>query len=379
MSNAFWISLFILFYIYMGYPFFLWFVSFFFLGKKHLEPIEPSVSILISAYNEESCIGATLENKLLLDYPVGKKEIIVVSDGSTDRTEEIVRSFSSKGVQLIVQTPRQGKTAALNEAVSHAKGDVLIFSDANSLYEPSALRKLVAHFSDPSVGYVTGKMVYVDEVGSLVGSGCSAYMRYENMLRRLETKIGSVMGVDGGIDAVRKSLYKTMAPEMLPDFVLPLRVIEQGYKVIYEEGAVLKEPALTQNRDEWKMRVRVSLRSFHALWTMRSLLNPFLFPLTSFQLLSHKVLRYLAGFVQLSLLITNVLMVKTSFFFEFTLLLQGVFYLLSLIGILVPKMAENFLLIRTSAYLCLLNAAAMIAFLKFIAGKKQVLWTPRKG
>ncbi len=150
------------------------------------------------------------------------------------------------------------------------------------------------NFADPEVGYVTGRMVYVDRQGTIIGDGCSAFMRYENRLRRYETALGSVVGVDGGIDAVRKSLYRFMRADQLPDFVLPLMVVEQGYRVVYEPEAVLQEPSLQNPADEYRMRVRVSLRALWALKDMRQLLTLRLNPLFAWQLWSHKVLRYLS-------------------------------------------------------------------------------------
>ena len=169
---------------------------------------------------------------------------------------------------LLRQEPRAGKTSALNMAVPNATGEILVFSDANSLYASNALRKLVQNFCDKEVGYVTGKMIYTNSEDSTTGDGCTAYMKYENFLRRVETKAGSIVGVDGGIDAVRKEFYKSMNPDQLPDFVLPLKVIDQGYRVVYEPEAILKEPSLKAPKDEYKMRVRVSLRALWALWDM---------------------------------------------------------------------------------------------------------------
>ena len=262
-------SLFMIFYVYLGYPILVYILSIFKKQRVKRDAFETSVTILIPAYNEEDCIAKTLENKLEQDYPVEKLEIIVISDGSTDKTDEIVRSYEPQGVKLLRQEPRTGKTSALNMAVEKAKGEILVFSDANSLYAPNAVAKLVRNFDDPAVGYVTGKMVYTDADGNPTGDGCSTYMKYENFLRHVETNVGSIVGVDGGIDACRKSLYQSMAPDQLPDFVLPLRVVEQGFRVIFEPEAILKEPSLQSDRDEYKMRVRVSLRSFWALSDMR--------------------------------------------------------------------------------------------------------------
>ena len=241
--------------------------------KIKKENVEPAVTILIAAYNEEDAISPTIANKLALDYPREKIEILVISDGSTDNTDEAVKQFQTDGVCLLRQDPRAGKTAALNLAVEHAKGEILVFSDANSIYAPDALRKLVGAFADEQVGYVTGKMIYTNPDGTTVGDGCTAYMKYENALRGVESKVGSVVGVDGGIDAVRKSLYRPMRPDQLPDFVLPLMVIEQGYRVVYEPNAILRESSLQDVSDEYRMRVRVALRAFWALRDMRHLLT----------------------------------------------------------------------------------------------------------
>ena len=263
MTVIFFSSLFTLLFVYFGYPLVIFFYSSLKAKGVSKGAYEPRVTILIPAYNEEKHIKATIENKLSLDYPRDRVEIIVISDGSEDRTDEIASSFQDKGVRLIRQEPRRGKTSALNMAVPQAKGEILTFSDANSLYDKDALRRLMENFADPGVGYVTGKMVYVNPDGTMVGDGCSAYMRYENLLRAIETRAGSIVGVDGGIDAVRKSLFQPMKHYQLPDFVLPLKVVEQGYRVVYESRALLNEDALKSSEDEYQMRVRVSLR---ALW-----------------------------------------------------------------------------------------------------------------
>ncbi len=339
----------------------------------------PKVTILISAYNEEKHIGATIENKLSLDYPRDRIEIIVISDGSGDRTEEIVSSFQDRGVRLIRQEPRKGKTSALNMAVPQAKGEILVFSDANSLYDRDALRHLMKNFADPGVGYVTGKMVYVNSDGTTVGDGCSAYMKYENFLRAIETRVGSTVGVDGGIDAVRKSLYRPMKADQLPDFVLPLMVVEQGYRVVYEHRAILKEDTLKSSDDEYRMRVRVSLRALWALWDMRRLLDPGRYGVFSFQLLSHKVLRYLGILFMAGALISNALIVSCKRLYAILFLIQIMFYGAALAGRLLEKKGVIKRLLYIPYYFCLINIAAGHALVKFINGEKQVLWTPRKG
>ena len=175
-----------------------------------------------------------------------------------------------------------------------ATGEVVLFSDANSLWDRYVLRHIVRNFADPKVGYVTGKMIYIKPDGSAVGDGCSFYMSYENLLRTAETNVKSVVGVNGGVDAIRNELYRPMNSDQLPDFVLPLRVVEQGYRVVFEEKAITSEVSLKDGRDEYKMRVRVALRSFWALWEMRQMLSIKKYKFFAVQLWSHKVLRYMA-------------------------------------------------------------------------------------
>jgi len=379
MTGLFFASLSALLYIYLGYPLAAFVLSRVLCRTVRRRACEPHVTILIAAHNEEGHIGATIANKLSLDYPRDSLEIIVVSDGSQDATDAIVRSFAHRGVRLIRQEPRQGKTAALNQAVPEAAGEILVFSDANSLYAPDALRHLVENFADPEVGYVTGKMVYAAPDGSLVGDGCSAYIRYENLVRAWETLSGSIVGVDGGIDAVRRDLYRPMRADQLPDFVLPLAVAEQGYRVVYEPRALLREDALRSTADEYRMRVRVTLRALWALWDMRGLLNPFRHGVFSFQLFSHKVLRYLAVVFMACAALCNLLLATRSLFFRAALVLQALFYGLALAGRVYEKRGAAPRLLFIPYYFCLVNVAAGHALVRFLRGEKQVVWTPRKG
>lgn len=382
LADLFWICLLLGLYPYVGYPVLAWA-----LGRLAPRPVRrdpghtPGVTLIIAAYNESRHIEATVRNKLAQGYPRDRLQILVVSDGSTDGTDDIVAGIAAgdSRVRLICQSPRQGKTAALNRAVGEARGEILVFSDANSLYRPGALATLVANFADPEVGYVTGHMLYTNEDGSLVGDGCSAYMKYENFLRAAETRLGSVVGVDGAIDAVRRPLYRPMGADQLPDFVLPLDVVEQGCRVVYERAAVVTEAALSSDAQEYRMRVRVALRALWALWDKRRLLNPLRYPLFSWQLWSHKVLRY-GSFLPLA----------AAAVLNWRLLGEGGVYLLAAASqlIFVACVAARFSGIRWIAdsaptrycyYFALLNWSSAVAVKRFLQGSKSVVWQPRTG
>jgi cellulose synthase/poly-beta-1,6-N-acetylglucosamine synthase-like glycosyltransferase len=282
-------------------------------------------------------------------------------------------------VKLLRQEPRQGKTEALNTALRHTFDEIVVFADANSMYAPNALRLLVRSFADPSVGYVTGKMIYLSAGDVAIGDGSGTYMSYENTLRAVETKLGSVVGVDGGIDAIRRSLYAPMRPDQLPDLVLPLSVVQRGKRVVYEPNAVVCEPALAAAADEFQMRVRVSLRALWALYDMRRLLNPLWNPLFAWQLISHKLLRYGAFLPLMGLLVFNVLAAGEHGFYVGFLALQCLLYALAATGHLLKHKDSRPSKLLMSYYFIILNAACGLAFWKLLNGEKIVVWKPRQG
>jgi cellulose synthase/poly-beta-1,6-N-acetylglucosamine synthase-like glycosyltransferase len=343
--------------------------------------ITPRVTVVISAYNEAAHIEATVRNKLDQDYPPALLDVMVASDGSTDDTDSLLRALArhDSRVSYFRQQPRNGKTAALNALVARAEGEIIVFADANSMFRPDTVRRLVSVFADPEVGYATGCMLYVDPQGSLVGDGCTAYMRYENALRALETLAGSIVGVDGGVDAVRRGLYQPMRADQLPDLVLPLNVVEQGRRVVFVPDAVLEEETLTTQGAEYRMRVRVALRAFWALRDKRALLNPLRYPLFSWQLLSHKLLRYMSFLPLTVAAVLNWLLVGHGWVYDALAALQCCAAALALLAACGPQRLRGFGLARYSYYFLLLNWTSAVAFSRFLRGEKQVLWQPRTG
>ncbi len=378
---AFWLALLIGVYPYFLYPVFVGA-----LGRIIHRPVQrrdehqPTVTVIIAAFNEARFIETTVRNKLEQDYPADKLDVIVVSDSSEDGTDDIVGRIihSSARVRLLRQTPRQGKTAGLNLAMTQARGEIIVFSDANSIYRPDTVRTLVRNFADPRVGYVTGRMLYVNPDGSLVGDGCSAFMRYENALRAAETRIGSVVGVDGGVDAVRSRLYQPMRADQLPDFVLPLRVVAQRHRVVYEPEAVLTEDTLTQTSSEYRMRVRVALRAFWALWDNAGLFAPAQ-GLFAWQLLSHKLLRYLSFFPLTIAAALAWVLIPVHPIYLAVAVGELLFLALVVAAYKGPSWLAQRSLVRFCSYFFLLNIASLVAFFRFVRGQKQVLWQPRVG
>jgi cellulose synthase/poly-beta-1,6-N-acetylglucosamine synthase-like glycosyltransferase len=377
LQAIFWSSALLVLYVYVGYPAVAWLLARLIGRPVAKRDIEPSVTVVIAARNEAACIGRTIRNKLEQDYPERLLDVIVVSDESSDGTDEIVTQFERR-VRLIRQAPRQGKTAALNRGVAMAEGEILVLADANSLYAKDTVRKLVRNFADPDVGYVTGKMIYRNPASeSLVGEGTSAYMRYENFIRRQETRLASVIGVDGGVDAVRRSLYRELRNDQQSDFVLPLAISGEGRRVVYEEEAVQSEEALSDHALEYRMRVRVSLRAMWALWDNRGLLLRIGQPLLAFQMWSHKVARY-AAFLPLVLCgVTCAVLARGSVLYS-ALLAAGLVFLM--LGIFAwARNGRTYRVALFPYYLLLSNVSFAHAACKFLLGKKQVVWTPRAG
>ncbi len=377
----FWVCLAVGFYPYVGYPLCVAVLRMLRPRPIRAAPITPSVTVVISAYNEAAHIEATVRNKLAQDYPRELLQVLVASDGSTDATDAVLRAIAQQEprVAFFRQEPRSGKTAALNRLIEKSAGEIIVFADANSMYRPDTVRRLVAPFADPDVGYVTGRMLYVDQHGSLVGDGCSAYMRYENILRGLETAVGSIVGVDGGVDAVRRELYRPMNADQLPDLVLPLNVIEQGRRVVFAPEAILEEETLSTQSAEYQMRVRVALRAFWAMRDKSALLNPFAYPLFSWQLASHKLLRYLS-FLPLALAaVLNWWLLPAGWPYDLLALGQCLAVLLIALAALGPQSLRGFGPARYAYYFLLLNWASAVAFTRFLRGEKQVLWQPRTG
>lgn len=378
----FWLCLGMGLYPYFGYPAVAWI-----LGRLLSRTVAaddknlPTVTVITAARNEARSIETTLRNKLDQDYPADLLDVIIVSDASDDGTDDIVAGVASQypgRVRLLRQDPREGKTAALNRAVPRARGEIVVFADANSIYQPDAVKKLVRNFADPGVGYVTGKMVYVNRDGSLVGDGCTAYMKFENWLRVQETRIGSVVGADGGVDAVRRFLYRPMRADQLPDFVLPLNVVEQGARVVYEPAALLAEESLNDVGEEFRMRVRVSLRALWALADKQSLFNPFRHGVFAFQLASHKLLRYLSFAPLGAALVANLLLVPQGGVYPLLAAGQLLLLLLAWLGWRSDSAGGN-VVQRLCLYFVVVNLASALATQRFLRGERIATWTPRVG
>jgi cellulose synthase/poly-beta-1,6-N-acetylglucosamine synthase-like glycosyltransferase len=371
----YWTSAVALAYVYAGYPALLALVVRVAgaTSVRRDEQIRPRVTLIISAFNEEAVIDGKLRNSLELLYPRDRLEILVVSDCSSDRTDEIVRGYSNQ-VALLRMAERGGKTAGLNHAVRHASGEILVFSDANAHYDRNAIARLVRNFADPRVGAVTGESRYWLGEGDYSTESENAYWRYELALKKLESALGSLVGGDGAIYAIRKALYVDLDPADLSDFVNPLQIVRQGYRNVYEPEAICHEGGAEGFAAEFRRKVRIVNRACRAAWKMRDLLNPFRHGVFALQFLSHKVLRWMAPIFMVALFASNLLLALHSTFFAITLGLQLAFYALALIGWRLSGASKQHLVFYIPYYFCAVNMASLVAIMEALRGRRYTTW-----
>nr|MBI3613021.1 glycosyltransferase family 2 protein [Nitrospirota bacterium] len=365
-------------YTFLGYPIVIWG-----LAKVRPQPvvkkdISPRVSLIITAYNEEAVIREKLENSLALDYPKEQIEIIVASDCSTDGTNQIVSEYAGRGVRLLTLTERKGKTAAQNLAVSRAEGEVIVFSDASILLEKESIGKLVRNFSDPAVGCVSceDKTVSIRDGKAVEDEGL--YVKYEMLLRRWESSFGSLVGASGCFYGLRKPLWRHPEDFLVVDFTTALDVREQGYRTVSEPEAVAYVKTVASSDKEFARRVRTATRGLVGLFHKRRLLNPFRFGLFSFQLFSHKLLRFLAPFLLILLMIANVALVSEGALYVGVLALQAVFYAGACVGFFLKEKPDAPRAFSFPLYFVMVNWAILVAWVRVMQGKTDATWAPTR-
>lgn len=373
---VFWLSAAALFYAYIGYPVLLMIVSRLRSHAVQRREWTPTVTVIITAYNEERDIAAKLENTLALDYPKDQLEVIVASDCSTDRTDAIVQSFAGRGVRLHRQAERLGKTAAQNAAVERAGGEIVLFSDATTMYQPDVLRVMMPNFADPTVGCVAGRLVYVDPTESSVGRGARSYWGYETFLKRHESRIWSLIGASGCLYSVRRSAYVPLYNEACSDFIIATKMVEQNLRAVYEPDAVSIETTNERADKELRMRVRVITQTFTDLWRHRAMMNPLRSGFYAVQLLSHKVLRYMVPIFLILIFIASALLASRSWFYAAVLVAQLCFYGAAIVSLMLERIGVHNRLLALPQYFVLANFASLLAFYKFLRGERYARWEP---
>jgi cellulose synthase/poly-beta-1,6-N-acetylglucosamine synthase-like glycosyltransferase len=335
-----------------------------------------SVSIIVTAYNEEKGILAKLENLLALDYPNDLVDIIVASDASSDATDQLVRNCGSNRVQLLRIEGRNGKTSCQNAASAIAHGEILVFTDATTRLDAGALRALVRRFYSADVGCVAGRLMYVSRTQNVTGQGGEAYWDYEIKLRMAESALGSLVGVSGCLYAVRRSAYRAINPGLISDFVISMKMREQSLRTVLAANAVCYEETLNRGAQEMSMRVRVAIRSINALFCEKRFLNPWRYGLFAWQLWSHKLLRYASPFLWLIALGANVALMSRNPFYVAFFVCQIAVILAGIVGFALQSRLAKLGILSRPYYFLLTNIASFLAALRYAQGERMVTWKP---
>jgi cellulose synthase/poly-beta-1,6-N-acetylglucosamine synthase-like glycosyltransferase len=364
-------------YTYFGYLILVLVLGKLFPKKVIKEDIYPTVALMIAAYNEEDDIAAKLENSLALDYPKDKLRIIVTSDGSTDTTDNIVKTFTERGVELIRIEGRVGKTEARNRALRQVDSEIIIFSDATTIYDRNAVKMLMRNFADPKVGMATGQLIYRDPENTQVGIGQRLYWKYETMIKMAQTNLGTLTGSIGCMTAFRREAYTDLPANIIEDFTEPLMFVQKGYRIVFDADAVCYEDALQKTDKEWNMRVRVIRGGMTGMLYARNILNPFKYAVPSFQLISHKILRWLVPVFGILLVLSTfatVLLQPENQLVDVFFRLQMLFFVMAGAGYMMEKSGFHSKVLAIPLYFTLINLASLVALYKTMTSELDATW-----
>ncbi|MGV3505115.1 MAG: glycosyltransferase family 2 protein [Adhaeribacter sp.] len=387
LTIGFWICFSILFYSYLGYGIILYGLvnlkrRFY---PKQVRPQQtpdslPEITVLIAAFNEEDYIQEKIENTLSLDYPGEKLHLLIVTDGSSDQTPDLVKKYPA--ITLLHQPQRQGKIAAVQRAMPFVATDLVVFTDANTMLNQEALLKIVRHYQDPLVGAVAGeKRILSREKEAANSAGEGIYWRYESALKKWDSELYSVVGAAGELFSIRKSLFEHVpADTLIEDFYLTLRIAQRGHRVCYEPEAYALEGPSASIGEELKRKIRIAAGGIQAVVRLKALLNPFRFGMLSFQYISHRVLRWtLAPLALILLLAANIALAWQGLvFYQVVLLLQVAFYVSAILGRICESQQLKVKAFFVPYYFFIMNYAVYKGFFRFLKGSQSVLWEKAK-
>jgi glycosyltransferase involved in cell wall biosynthesis len=375
MELLIWGSIAFILYAYVGYPVMLMALSVVRSRPVQKGNIAPSVSFIITAYNEERRIASKLENSLELDYPRDRLEIIVASDCSTDGMDDMVRAHAASGIRLIRAPERKGKEAAQKLAVSQTSGEILVFSDTATTLPKDAITNIVKSFNDPTVGCVSSVDRFMDEEGNMSGEG--AYVRYEMLLRRLETTVNTLVGLSGSFFAARRRVCAPWAEDLQSDFNTLLNSMRQGLRGVSDLDSIGYYKNLTDETKEYQRKVRTVLRGIAVLMRSLPMLNPMKYGLFSWQLFSHKLCRWLVPFAMIAILFSNIFLAVDSLAYRVLLGAQLAFYGAALVYHWFKWMPDKNLF-RLPSFFVIVNVSILDAWYRYFRGDRVFRWEPSK-
>ena len=373
MEALFWLSIFGVLYPYFGYPLVLTLLAR--IVRRKPAPREarvlPSVTMIVPVHNEASRVGRKVANTAALVYPADRLQVLFISDGSTDRTVEIIREAVTPAMTIVELPARGGKAAALNAGLAHATNDIIVFSDASIELEPLSLQRIVAGFDDPAVGCISGE----DRIADTGGEGL--YGRYELLLRRLESDVHSIVGASGSFYAQRRAICEPFVEGMAPDFLSVLRTVERGYRAVSDSTAVGTMTSVKDPRHEFERKVRTLIRGMTTLFAHTHLLNPFRYGLFAFAVFSHKVMRWIAPFFLLTAFLAPLALLDSPLYLA-AFGAQLALYLGALVALFEWGRFHRSVIGKVALYFSTVNAAVLTAWLQYGRGVRQELWTPSR-
>lgn len=382
MIISFWIALFLVFYTFFGYGILLYLLvrikrllvrS----KRKHYAFDElPSCTIIVAAYNEADFIDEKIENTLALNYPEGKLDIIFVTDGSSDNTPEIVAQYPT--IKLLHSPMRLGKISAVHRSILEVKTDLIVFTDANTFLNKDALVLMCRHYANPIVGAVAGEKRVMIEKSADATAGEGFYWKYESKLKTWDSELHSVVGAAGELFSIRKDQYEAVpSNSVLDDFMISMRIAEKGFLIVYEPDAYAQETSSANVGEELKRKIRIAAGGIQSVIWLKSLLNPFKFPILSFQYISHRVLRWtITPFLMILALVLNIFIVidNSSMLYLVLLIAQLIFYSAAYCGKVLEDRKVTIKLLFIPYYFCMMNYAVFAGLIRYFKGNQSVIW-----
>lgn len=389
MVILFWVCAFIIFYTFIGYGLLLFLIikvkSIFYKKKQGIinnsENYQPTCSIIIAAYNEELFIRDKILNTLSQNYPSHLSKILIVTDGSTDKTNQIIEEYPL--VKLFHSPVRNGKIDAINRIIPFVDSEIIVLTDANTFLNEGAITKICQHYLDPNIGGVAGeKRIFVNKNADVTESGESFYWKYESKLKQWDSELNTTIGAAGELFSIRTKLYQSVPKNIiLDDFMISMKIVQKGYKIIYEPEAYAIETASSNIKEELKRKIRIAAGGIQSIIKLKHLLNPFKYPLLSFQFFSHRVLRWsITPFFLITIFIVNIsLYLQYDYLiYKIFLFLQISFYSLAALGYIAEKGQINLKVTYIPYYFCIMNYAVILGIYKFIRGQQNSLWEKAK-
>jgi len=377
MDILFWTSIGLVVYCYFGYPTFIYLIARIWNRRVDKKEYAPTVSVVLSVYNEEEVIEQKIHNLLTMDYPNKQIEFLIGSDGSTDRTNEMIKGFKDPRIQLIEEDQRRGKMATINMLVGHSQAEVILFTDARQIFAKDAIKKLVMNLADPKVGCVSGELIFSQKRGG-TAKGINLYWDYEKFVRTQESRIHSMLGATGAIYAIKRALF-TPIPEnlILDDMYVPLHIVKRGFRAVVEDQAKAFDEVADSPREEHRRKTRTLYGNYQIFGQFLDMFIPIHSPV-ALQFFSHKLLRVLVPFILIGAFFSNYMLMHITVY-KIIFVLQATFYVMAALGGLARHSKYGILnLISRICYVpyvfCLLNFSALVGFFRFVAGKQQVTW-----